>query len=274
MYCFKIKLIIGLLFIAANNTLPCIAQNRWAEAIEDNSMLIEEAYNQEEDVIQHISNILFMPGINDTFAYIFTQEWPLGSVNHQISFTIPYISKTSGVEGIGDKLINYRYQLFYKNDWANVSPRLSLIIPATDNDISLGNGSYGMQVNLPVSKRWDENNITHFNLGMTYFMDYQDEALNFEKDLQNYFVGMSYIYLLDEKFNLMIEVLSAFQARPVSDNSVDYNNETIISPGFRCAVDVGNLQIVNAVSVPFTLTAEGNRITAGLFFYISFEHPI
>ncbi|MFA5970979.1 MAG: hypothetical protein WC780_01410 [Lentimicrobiaceae bacterium] len=39
-------------------------------------MFIEEAYNQEERVAQHISNLVFMPNMKDNFYYAFTQEWP------------------------------------------------------------------------------------------------------------------------------------------------------------------------------------------------------
>ena len=46
-----------------------------AQRIEDNSFLIEEAYNQEAGVVQHI-NTMFYDWKHDTWSYSFTQEWP------------------------------------------------------------------------------------------------------------------------------------------------------------------------------------------------------
>ena len=43
--------------------------------IQDNNFLIEEAYNQEEGVVQHISTFSRMWNSQD-WSYTFTQEWP------------------------------------------------------------------------------------------------------------------------------------------------------------------------------------------------------
>lgn len=56
------------------------------EGIEDNSFLIEEAYNQEQGVVQHIFNAAH---ISDSrrqgWSFNFTQEWPVFSSDHQFS---------------------------------------------------------------------------------------------------------------------------------------------------------------------------------------------
>ena len=78
------------------------ADDRPAEAIQDNSFLLEEAYNQEAGVVQHILNIAGsvdrLGGRDDrALSFVFTQEWPLVSQRHQLSYTIPY----SFVDGAG-----------------------------------------------------------------------------------------------------------------------------------------------------------------------------
>src|SRR5262249_9740415 len=99
--------------------------------IEDNSMLIEEAFNQEAGVIQHISNFIVDHG---DYVYSYTQEIPLADVKHQLSIGLSYASfhKPEGYDllnnnyltkGLGDLFINYRPQLMSKNDWALVIPR-------------------------------------------------------------------------------------------------------------------------------------------------------
>src|SRR5262245_46967893 len=43
--------------------------------IHDNSFLVEEAYNQEHGVVQHINNFIYLAQTK-SWAYSFTQEWP------------------------------------------------------------------------------------------------------------------------------------------------------------------------------------------------------
>jgi len=71
------------------------APERPAEGIQDNSFLIEEAYNQEAGVVQHILNIVHRANRHagaksDEFSFVFTQEWPAFSQTHQLSYTAPY----------------------------------------------------------------------------------------------------------------------------------------------------------------------------------------
>jgi len=86
---------------------PAAAQE--LENIADNSFLIEEAYNQEAGVVQHISNFV-RDEAGDSWVYVFTQEWPLGGMRHQLSYTVPLVSPEGFGTGLGDILLNYRYQ--------------------------------------------------------------------------------------------------------------------------------------------------------------------
>jgi hypothetical protein len=66
------------------------AQEQPAPGIQDNSFLIEEAYNQEAGIVQHISIFRSYRGTSD-FEAAFTQEWPLGGIKHQLSYDLPLI---------------------------------------------------------------------------------------------------------------------------------------------------------------------------------------
>src|SRR5689334_18063846 len=82
--------------------------------IQDNSFLIEEAYNQEFGVVQHINTFMRLFGSKD-WIYTFTQEWPLpADPRHQLSYTLA-LTRCGAFSregaGIGDALLNYRYQL-------------------------------------------------------------------------------------------------------------------------------------------------------------------
>src|SRR5688572_26052332 len=72
-------------------------------AIQDNSFLVEEAYNQEAGVIQHI----FTFERNDEESVLaFGQEFPVRGQKHQLSYSISFLSLDRD-SGLGDGMINY-----------------------------------------------------------------------------------------------------------------------------------------------------------------------
>jgi hypothetical protein len=250
-----------------------IENEEFSQAIEDNSMFVEEAYNQEDRVVQHISNLVFLPLGDENIYYSFTQEWPAFGFKHQLSYTLQlYSFGKADVAGFGDILLNYRYQLSYKQNFITCAPRLSLIVPTGNHAKRLGDGSWGLQFNLPLSKRWTNQFINHVNMGTTYYFKVKNEEVGYNNSLISYFAGISSIWLISEKFNLMLEYMSYFVANPDFDNKVDYVNENIIAPAFRYAVNIKNLQIVPGISVPLSFSKDaGNDV--GIFIYLSFEHP-
>ena len=244
-------------------------------AIEDNSFFIEEAYNQETGVIQHISNGVYFRQPQRNIIYTFTEEWPLKSITHQISFTVPYgFLNQNTVRGIGDVILNYRYQMLTKEDWAASSPRLSLIFPTGNEGQGLGLGSAGVQVNLPFSKRISNEFVTHVNAGFTLLPRINVALPNGEsekKSLSSYNIGASVIWLVKSNFNVMFEYLTNFNGEVDTLGEISHSTETILSPGFRVAIDIGSLQVVPGFALPFSFTKDEMRV--GSFFYLSFEHP-
>src|SRR5262245_58806805 len=117
--------------------------------IADNSFLIEEAYNQERGVVQHISNYT-RDWVEGGWTYSFTQEWPFNPApKHQFSYSGSLLSagNDTGV-GAGDLWINWRYQLM-NGDRVAISPRVSVSIPSGSATFSRGSGSPGIEVGLP-----------------------------------------------------------------------------------------------------------------------------
>ena len=140
--------------------------------IQDNSFLVEEAYNQNFGVVQHISSFTRFWNSKD-WNYTFTQEWPVpGDERHQLSYTLAAVHSGdfpgSGA-GFGDVLLNYRYQLVGSGDTrVAFSPRLSLIFPTGDSSQEQGAGSFGVQTSLPLSVVLNKKLVSHWNLGATY----------------------------------------------------------------------------------------------------------
>src|SRR5262245_38405023 len=105
MHVLRVISLVPLMLTAGRCGRPAVAQ-----AIADNSFLIEEGYNQEPGVVQHISAWQRSLRVS-TWSYVFTQEWPIGSVRHQISYNVlvGYAARTNiDFNGLG---LNYRYQL-------------------------------------------------------------------------------------------------------------------------------------------------------------------
>lgn len=237
------------------------------EPIADNSFLIEEAYNQDPGVVQHINT--FTIGRDKNWVYTFTQEWPLKSVKHQFSFTITALSNDEE-KGIGDTAINYRYQLVNKKRVA-VAPRFSLLLPTGDSKKGLGFGEVGFQTNLPISITHSSKFVTHWNAGATVVPRAKNE-LSEKAFSKGFNLGQSTIWLATNRFNVLVEtVWNSFEI-VVRRHQTEKQYSAIVNPGIRWAHNFASgLQIVPGVSFPIGFgPSNGSR---GVFFYLSFEHP-
>jgi hypothetical protein len=238
-----------------------------AKGIQDNSFLVEEAYNQEAGVVQHIITLpIFFTRGEKEFAPSFTQEWPFFSQAHQLSYTVPYIF-AENENGLADIRLNYRFQALMEGERIPAfAPRFSLVIPAGDRDKGFGTGRVGYEFNLPFSKIVSDRWTVHFNAGGSLFPDVHGH------DLTNYNLGASAIYAVSNDFNMMLELVAGWEEEVDPTRRRDRTTSALISPGARYAFNLpDNLQIVLGAAVPVGLTSDSPDW--GLFFYLSFEHP-
>jgi len=246
-----------------------------AEGIEDNSFFVEEAFNQEERVVQHIFNVLYFRRPLETVVATFTQEWPLFGVDHQLSYTLAYAHLSAPVEdGMGDLFLNYRYQLFTDSSWAAVAPRLSVILPTGNVEKGLGMGVVAFQVNCALSRWLSDEFITHWDAGMTIFPGVRGadaEGRPTRNTLPWYNFAASVIWLAAPTWNLMLETAANFTAIPGGVGDVTRLTEVIVSPGARVAINLEGLQIVPGIAAPVSFINGEARL--GAFLYLSFEHP-
>jgi hypothetical protein len=256
-----------LLVICQSSLVTLFSAEPLAKGIQDNSFFVEEAYNQEPGVVQHIINVpaFFAPG-NDEISFIFTQEWPVFSQTHQFSYTIPY-TFTESENGFDDIRLNYRLQALMEGERTPAfAPRFSLITPAGDASKGFGHERLGYEINLPFSKIVSDRVTLNFNAGGWLFPDVND------RDLRNYNLGGSAIYAVSRDFNLMLEADAAWEEEVDSTQRIDLTVTALLSPGARYAFNCPNdLQIVVGAATPIGLTSDSPDW--GLFFYVSFEHP-
>jgi hypothetical protein len=261
----------------ASNPSPAPPRERNVDGMMDNSFLIEEAYNQEAGVVQHIFSGLYslnrQGGPDDeSWNLAFTQEWPLFSQAHQVSYTLPYTDTHAGgttIRGFGDMLVNYRYQAYFNEETLRAfAPRFSLVLPTGDERRGAGEGTVGYQANLPFSTAIGDKWFVHLNAGATFLPNATSAA---DRDLLHYNLGGSAIYAATRDIHFLVEWLGLWIEAPNSSSTLRHEFSSIISPGVRKAFNFrGGSQLVLGVAAPIGLT--GSAPDYGVFLYISFEH--
>ena len=250
---------------------------RNVDGIMDNSFFIEEAYNQEAGVVQNIWNAFYavdrVRGPDDKLLLMsFTQEWPLFSQDHQLSYTLPYNFSRSGgrsSNGIGDVLLNYRYQAYFnKHSLTAFAPRVSLIVPTGDEALGFGDNSWGWQFNLPFSTTLGDHWFVHANAGLTFLPNSGPPP---REDLLHYNLGASVIYAATPDLHFMLEWVSIWNQVRGELGGLRREHSPIISPGLRKAFNFANgSQLTLGVAAPIGLSASAPDF--GAFLYVSFEH--
>jgi len=239
--------------------------------ITDNSFLVEEAFNQEVGVFQNIFGVTRLVGV---WAGTFTQEWPVRSEMHQLSYTATFLNH-DGNSGFGDSLLNYRYQAMKEGPGRPAfAPRVSAVLPTGSSEKGLGNGSFGLQINLPFSKQTGDW-YWHWNAGLTWLdraratFQRGDLVITQVHWLASPFLAGSGIYRLRPMFNLMLESLVTFD-EVLDENGTDRGTTVTLSPGFRGGWDIGEKQIVVGAAVPISWS---DTTSAGVYLYFSYELP-
>ncbi|MBL8124769.1 MAG: hypothetical protein KIT61_04475 [Pyrinomonadaceae bacterium] len=236
--------------------------------IEDNSFLIEEAYNQEKGVIQYIST--FHVQRNGDLGYSFTNEMPIKVQRHQFSYTVN-VARVGNFNGFGDTYINYRYQItgLKEEDKIAVAPRISLILPTGNYRRETGTGAVGYQANLPVSVTHSKKIVTHWNAGATYTPRARNPAGD-RANIKGFNLGQSTVYLAKPTFNVLFETVWNYNESVIGPQRTAGEYSLLLNPGIRWAHNLkSGLQIVPGISVPIGVGPSGGD--RGVFIYLSFE---
>lgn len=234
--------------------------------IQDNSFLVEEAYNQEAGVVQHVATFEHGGG---AWNLAFTQEWPLAGLRHQVGFTAQFADPSNSGAGAGDVWLNYRYQAVGSGRVrVAFAPRLSLSLPTGEADAGRGTGSMGAQVNLPLSIVLSSSLVAHLNAGMTVFPSASGPGGS--ATTADAHAGAGLVWLLHPSFNVLLETLWVSEASVTGPGRTRREGALILSPGIRAAFTVGGVQVVPGVGYPVGFGARDGDDS--LFLYLSLEH--
>lgn len=258
---------------AQSSPLPPTAQS--SKPIQDNSFLLEEAYNQEAAVIQHISTLFFDRTVR-TWLYALTDEWPLNGQRHQLSVTIPLQSAVAGASAaLGDVAFNYRVQLVGSGDTRlAITPRLTVLLPTASE--ALGGGTLGFQGAIASSYAMTPRLVLHSNAGVTLFpnVDAGGGGTGARGQLMDVGVGQSAVWLVHPRLNLMLEgTLASVENFTGVGTSREREAGITISPGLRWAYNFpSGLQVVPGIAFPVGFRANSGQ--RGVFLYLSLEHEM
>ena len=93
--------------------------------------------------MQHINFFRKDPRTGE-WAASFTQEWPVGGLRNQLSYTVTYLRSAGDAgdfTGFGDVALNYRYQLVGSGETkVAVAPRFTVLLPSGSARKELGLG--------------------------------------------------------------------------------------------------------------------------------------
>lgn len=250
----------------------------------DNSFFVEEAYNQERGVVQHIQTLHWTwdrqaGRTARAFSYGLTQEWPVGGVRHQLSYTIPYMRMFGDqprAGGIGDIQVHYRLQAIEEDATRPaVAPRLTVYVPTGDAARGLGTGTAGLEMNVPVSKKVGAFHL-HLNAGATWFPDAQVTLVGGAKsparDLFGTNLGLSSILIVSNRLNLLLEFTARAEESIADSGERERSVRVLGSPGLRYSIDRRDGgQWVLGAALPVGLRDAEDDV--GALLYLSFEHP-
>lgn len=250
--------------------------------IMDNSFLVEEAFNQEAGIFQNIFGAYLVNGSD--WQMTFTQEWPLGAQKHQFSYTLPFLATVDpgliGTQrGVGDLLLNYRYQALMEGPGRPAfSPRVSVILPTGADNRGLGDGTVGLDVNLPFSKQQGDV-YWHWNAGFSLLPGIYGGQSSVTREAIDHtlfspFMAGSAIVRVRPMLNLMLESVVRWEHVVEEISAAGRTSRdavAVVSPGLRGGWNIGDHQLIVGVAVPVTVTETDDRV--GVFGYFSYELP-
>jgi hypothetical protein len=248
----------------------------WTEVLQDNSFLVNEAYNQDPDQVQHVLTGWHFPNAS-VWLLTFDDQWPVGGEKHQMDLFVPYGSQGAiDPHGFGDLQIGYQYQARLQGEGSafSMAPGVKLSLPTGSWTKGLGLGGPGVLVSLPISRRLSQHVEVHFNLGGSWFPTAKTLGASGETlrgSLATLSEGASIVIHVNPTLNLSLEAVGG-QAEALGESGKKlWGSTAFLSPGVAYAINFkSGAQLTLGAAVPFGLDRQSPN--SSLFLYVSLEH--
>lgn len=245
-------LLLPLLALAAPAAAQEGGEAEGPEPIEANGFFVEEAYNQEEGMLQQIATAMGVR--HGAWSGEFSQEWPLFSVRHQLDVAVQ-VAEDEGVTGAGAE---YRYLLV-----GGVGEPFSLS-PGVEASWSRDEDAWELEAVLPASVRLGETLVANTNVGVSFAAD----DLGGRPGLT---LGEGLVWRATPRMNLLMEAVFN-RGEPLLQGEDGEDRSFVVSPGVQYAFALGDdVQLVPGVAFPVGVgPSDGQR---AVMLYLSLEHP-
>ena len=243
------------------------------DRIRDNVFLLEEAFNQEPGVVQHISSLEVDPK-SKSWTFTFTDEWPVPDDLNQLSLTLELGGTgPKGRPEPGDTLVNWRYQAVGRGGkgWLFVTPRVSVVLPTGSVSSGTSRGAIGLQFAVAISMEPTRCVALHL-LGETTITPSARTSDGRFWTAVDVRAGGAIVLQPLSWLDPFVEVVYENVSEPKAEG-FGRGSTFVVSPGIRAAlnVSIGELQIVPGIGAPMTFDGRGLRSFA-MIAYLSFEH--
>lgn len=236
--------------------------------IEDNSFLIEEAYNQKPGEYQFIQAYRSYQSGKE---YKFTSEgeMALGSEKHQLSYQVVR-DKEADQGSVGDTTLSYRLQSANQPDFL-MAHRFGLILPTGSVGKQSSYGVTGLRYLQATTFLFQEYWDNHWNLGFNHFPEAKVNFSDKRRTLNEFLIGTSLIYHWKDNLNFLLEGIYETHEKLNLRNQKRYEYEFTLNPGVRTAIELSwkKTQIVPGISFPIRYLDD--HIDHGVLVYLSFE---
>lgn len=238
--------------------------------IEDNSFLLEEAYQQELGIHQLIQSYQTRYNSNN-YQYKLTHEMPITNLTHQLSYEVPFARSEESEHGsLGDMVVSYRWGAVQKEKF-RLADRFGLVLPTGSVNKGGGNGVLGMDfmqaATFTLSDRW----MNHINLGVQYLPQAKSAGTANRHSITVGTAGTSFVYLHSDNFNLLLEAL-AQTGHLVYPFGRELDRPIFtLNPGARFAIDLDYKETQMVPGMSFPVQAGDGPTEYGVFFYFSVE---
>lgn len=245
-----------------------------SSVIEDNSFLLDEAYNQDPGVVQITQVFQILPSTGE-WSHSPAIEFPIVTENHQITLQFPFSRPMGASLSLNDFALQYQYWLIHAK-YFHLTPRIGAVFPTGNSTIGTGSGTVGAQAGLSTTVNFGDAFAFHTS-GNAFLYPGSRATDGVATTTWDASIAASLIWRPLSWLNLLTEGVLTSDQTPLPGGSIGRDLLATVSPGARFSIRLGEhrtWEIVPGVAVPFTWrTSSPGSASISVLGYLSIEGP-